>query len=180
MARIKLILRPEHIALAKSLRIQELKPREYCLDGHLGEISDKISKLISNGKESVSSDDMEMFRKIMSIVSREFMKIKSAPTSNNVGIDTYSMYMGSDLYEDMARILGVYDQVIPESVESPLGVRFPDEIMNMLAEYDDFMVKNLISIEEIMHQFCDKGVKPGKYSCIDSVRIWSYDGEEDE
>lgn len=180
MARIRLVLKPEHIALAKSLRIQELKSREYCLDGHLGEISDNISQLISNGKESISSDDMELFRKIMSIVSREFMKIKSAPTSSNIGIDTYGMYMGSDLYEDMARILGVYDQVIPESVESPLGVRFPDEIMNMLAEYDDFMVKNLVYIEEIIHQFCEEGVKPGKYSCIDSVRIWSYDGELEE
>ena len=44
-------------------------------------------------------------------------------------------------------------------------------------EIDGFIVENLEFIEEILHQFCDVGIKPGKYSCLAYQRIWKYDGE---
>ena len=42
-------------------------------------------------------------------------------------------------------------------------------------DYDAYILENLVFIEEILHQFCDKGgLKPGIYTCLDYNRQWDY------
>ena len=95
--------------------------------------------------------------------------------ATSYGIDTYGLWGGTNLYEDMANILGWQDKVIPETIENVMGPRYEDEYQQKMEEYDAFIVENLVFIEQILHQFCDKGgLKPGVYSCVDNVQIWSY------
>lgn len=97
---------------------------------------------------------------------------------NRYGVDNYApwAYGGSSIFEDMALILGLGDKIIAETREYPMGAICQEETQRYLEEIDAFFVEHMVDIEEILHQMCDKGIKPGKYSCIDNVRIWKYEG----
>lgn len=96
-------------------------------------------------------------------------------SDKHYGLDTYGLWGGTYLYEQMANILGYQDKIIPETLESPLGVRYEEEYELKMEEYDSFILENLVFLEEILHQFIDKGgIKPGIYTCVDYNRIWEY------
>lgn len=91
------------------------------------------------------------------------------------GIDSYGIWGGTYIYEDIAAILGWNDKIIPETLESPMGARYEEEYEKKMEEYDSFILDNMVFLEEILHQFIDKGgVKPGIYTAIDYNRIWEY------
>lgn len=96
---------------------------------------------------------------------------------NRYGVDNYSFWGGTYLYEQMALILGYQDKVLPETIESPMGARYEEEVQKHLEELDSFFVEHIVDVEDILHQMCDVGLKVGKYSCLDNIRIWKYDGE---
>lgn len=100
--------------------------------------------------------------------------------NSKVGIDKYDIFGGTRLFEDMARILGLYDKVIPETIEDWDGAKFEPDTMKKLRELADFLDENILSIEEILHQHCDEGLKCGTYTCLDNVRIWKYVEENPE
>lgn len=106
----------------------------------------------------------------------KLMKVQKFSDSK-VGIDNYGLYPESHLFDFMAIVLGLQDHVIKGTEENPLGAEYDEEAMEKMMEIDSFIVENLDSIEEILHQFCDVGIKPGKYSCLAYQRIWRYDGE---
>ena len=98
--------------------------------------------------------------------------------NSKVGIDKYDIFGGSRLWEDMARILGCYDHIIPETREDWDGAKFDKETTDKMRDLADFLDENILSIEEILHQHCDVGIKVGTYTCLDNVRIWKYEGEQ--
>lgn len=100
--------------------------------------------------------------------------------NTKVGIDKFDIFGGSRVWEDMARILGLTDHMIPETIEDYDGAKFDKETTEKLNELADFLNDNLLSIEEILHQHCDVGIKPGVYTCLDNVRLWKYDGEDEK
>lgn len=96
-------------------------------------------------------------------------------SDKHYGLDTYSLWGGTYLLEQMALILGYQDKIIPQTLESPMGVRFEEEYENKMWEYDSFILENIVFLEEILHQFIDKGgIKPGIYTALDYNRIWEY------
>lgn len=92
--------------------------------------------------------------------------------SNNFGIDTYDLYGGTNLFEDMALILGKFDKAIPGTENDFDGRKFPKEITDHFIELDEFLLDNIANIENILHQFIEEGVKPGVYEAIDYEQIW--------
>ena len=97
--------------------------------------------------------------------------------NTKVGIDKFDVFGNSRLFEDMARILGLYDgHILPETLEDWDGAKFDKETTDKLNELTGFLDNNLLSIEEILHQQCDVGLKVGTYTCLDNVRIWKYEG----
>jgi hypothetical protein len=96
---------------------------------------------------------------------------------SSVGIDTYGLYPESHLFDFMAMVLGLLDHRVAGTEENPLGAEYDVETTKKLHELDEYIVNNIEYIEEILHQFCDVGVKPGKYSCLVYQRLWKYDGE---
>ena len=98
---------------------------------------------------------------------------------NRYGVDNYApwAYGGSSIFEDMALILGFGDKIIPETRESPFGAICEETTQRHLEELDAFFIDHMVDIEEILHQMVDSGgIKPGKYTCLDNVRIWKYEG----
>ena len=91
----------------------------------------------------------------------------------NFTIDTYDLFGGTYLYEDMAQILGLMDKVIPGTMEDADGPKFDEDTQLYLNELDGFIVENIQNIEDILHQFCHDGIQPGvKYWCKPSEGIW--------
>ena len=91
----------------------------------------------------------------------------------NFTINTYDLFGGTYLYEDMALILGYMDKVIPGTMEDADGPKFDEETTQHLAELDAFMVENFQHIEDILHQFCDEGIKPDTtYWCNLNEGVW--------
>ena len=99
-------------------------------------------------------------------------------SENKIGFDFYSLYPESHLFDFMAIVLGLQDHVIKGTEENPLGAEYDEEAMNKMKEIDEYIVDNLEYIEEILHQFCEEGIKPGKYTCLGYQRIWKYQGEK--
>lgn len=97
--------------------------------------------------------------------------------NTKVGIDKKDIFGGTRLYEDMARFLGLTGHIIPETIEDWEGAKFDEETTIRLKELADFFDKNILAVEEILHQQCDVGIKIGTYTCLDNVRIWKYEGE---
>lgn len=95
--------------------------------------------------------------------------------NSKVGIDKYDIFGGTRLWEDMARILGLMDHIRPETMEDWDGAKFDQEATDKMRDLAEFLDENILSIEEILHQHCDVGIKVGTYTCLDNVRIWKYE-----
>lgn len=95
-------------------------------------------------------------------------------------IDSYNLWGGTYIWEDMAHILGYEKYVIPHTVENPMGARYEEEYQQKMEKYDGFIIENMVFLEEIIHQFIDKGgVRPGIYTAVDYNRIWEYKDFDD-
>lgn len=95
--------------------------------------------------------------------------------NSKVGIDKFDIFGGSRLWEDTARILGLSDHVISETVEDWDGAKFDEDTTSKMEELIGYIDENMLGIEEILHQHCDEGIKVGTYTCLDNVRIWKYE-----
>lgn len=94
-------------------------------------------------------------------------------------IDLFSLYGGNFLLEDLAFILGKYDERIEGTENNWQGPSFPDEVEEYLLETHHMVYDNLSNIEEILHQFAGKGgLKPGTYECKPYEHIWFYKEEK--
>lgn len=94
-------------------------------------------------------------------------------------INTYDLFGGTYLYEDMALILGYMDKVIPGTMEDADGPKFDNDTLAHLNELDAFIAENLQHIEDILHQFCTEGIQAGvTYWCNPSEQIWHKEVKE--
>ena len=123
---------------------------------------------MGNKVSLVFTDDIIKFIKLMKV--QRF-------NDGQIGFDNYDLYPESHLFDFMAMVLGLQDHRMKGTEENPLGAEYDEEAMKYMFEIDSFIVENIEYIEEILHQFCDVGIKPGKYSCLAYQRIWKYDGE---
>jgi len=89
------------------------------------------------------------------------------------GIDFYSLYGGSFVFEDIAYILGRYDEHIKGTEENPLGPQFPKEFEDYMWEIHSYIVNNIEYIEDLIHYYCNKGgLTEGVYKCHSNVKDW--------
>lgn len=123
-----------------------------------------------------------MSNKLTIILTDEIIKlVKFFKTTQfndyQYGVDIDALYSESHLYDFMALVLDLKDHQIPNTEENPSGAEYDDETTEKLRNLDEYIVTNILYIEEIIHQFCDVGVKSGKYTCLAYNRIWKYEDE---
>lgn len=122
---------------------------------------------------------IKLTKDILSLVSNiNFKRLPNLEDENsqtlNWGIDFFSLYGGSYLLEDIAYIIGKYDQVIQGTQEDAMGPRFPKELEDYMFEIHEYIVENIEYIESLVHQFCAKGgLTEGTYKCKDYQKIWT-------
>ena len=88
------------------------------------------------------------------------------------GIESNSVYGGSDLLEDVSMAIGLYDEHINGTEEDPEGISFNKDIADKMYDMHDFVIKNLIVIEHLIHYWSNKGgLTEGTYDTITMQKI---------
>lgn len=157
--KIKLTFTEEHIALIKALNFERID---------VNEILKSFSQY--NKKVKIVADDEghEDECTLGDILCKYNISIDSI-----YGVDNFSLFGGTYLWEQIAYIIGIHDHVIKGTEEDPTGPKFPEEDMEHMKDLDCFMVTNLQYIFDILLQYCTEGIQPGvTYWCYDYERIW--------
>ena len=186
MAKIKLTFTDEHIALIKALNFSQIDVNEIIKsfeqynkevliindpDKFYENIKDIQTKIIN--KETTPSMINPIKSGVEEISIGEILYRNHIDIDNIYGIDNFNLWGGTYLYEQMAYILGISDRVIPETLEDPMGPRYPDEDMEHMKDLDCWFINNLSNIMEILIQFCTEGIQPNvTYWCYDYQHIW--------
>ncbi|MBP5722890.1 MAG: hypothetical protein J6X18_04880 [Bacteroidales bacterium] len=119
----------------------------------------------------------DMLRLVSRINFEQFPPVESWEGSQKLtwGIDINSLYGGSFMFEDISYILGIYDRHIEGTEFDSMGPRFSKEDEDYMYGLHSYILEHLQDIEEIVHQFCNRGgVKPGTYKCKPNERIWEF------
>lgn len=89
------------------------------------------------------------------------------------GIDQYSLFGGAYVMQDIALILGKFDQFIPGTEESPLGRQYPKELEDYWWGLYDYIYTNMeYFISLVFWSVKNGGLTPGTYKCIDTIKNW--------
>lgn len=94
------------------------------------------------------------------------------------GVDGYSLWGGSYVYEDIAFLLGYANRVLRESQNDALGPVYEAEVQKYLDILADDFSEHLTDYEEILHQNCATGLKVGKYTKKGNEVFWTYVGKD--
>ena len=105
-----------------------------------------------------------------------FLKDKELPV---YGIDMNSLFGGAFLLEDIARILGMYDEYVIKGTEcDAIGPSFRKDVEDYFFIISTYIYDNLEDIETMIHYFSNKGgLKSGIYEYSRKTGLWSW--EED-
>lgn len=121
---------------------------------------------------------LTLTKDMLALISNiRFTKVPNLNTEKKYlswGIDFNSIYGGSYLLEDIAYIIGKYDEHIEGTEESAMGPEFPPELEDYMFDLHTKILNNIHYIEDLVHQFSIKGgLTEGTYKCKDYERIWS-------
>lgn len=193
MARITLQFTDEQIKVIRCLRFNKLKIKHERKDiiNTIKEIGALVDSLDPDpyGTDETLSAELEGTHSICEMIRSGLNEIYgSAVRSMDIAMDDSDKYYGFDMFdlfngispfELVAYALGMQDKAISGTEEDPDGVKYQDEAMKQFREILDPIYHNIVDIEDLIHQRCDKGgIQAGvKYIALDRERIW-YTEEE--
>ena len=132
-------------------------------------------KLIS----AIKFDEFDMSKTVVTTILEDGKKetvtreIEKGRDRYAWGVDQWNLFGGSDVIEDVAMIVGEWENRIPGTENQPLGARFPEDIESRLWDLYQYIWTNLVYIESLVHYFCNKGgLVPGTYKCVDTRMDW--------
>ena len=156
--KIKLCFTDEHIALIKAIQFEQI---------NFNEIIKSFSQYDTKVLMGHTEDDIKECS-LGDILDKYRIEIDSV-----YGIDTFNLWGGTYVWEQMAYILGLNEHVIEGTEADPTGPKYPDEDMEHMKDLNSFIITHLEHIFEILLQFCTEGIKPNvTYWCYDYERIW--------
>lgn len=89
------------------------------------------------------------------------------------GIDQYSLFGGSYALEDIALILGHWDEYIRGTENDPMGRHYPEELENHMWELYHYIWDNMEHIIRLVFYFNDKGgLTTGEYKFDTNNETW--------
>ena len=182
--KIKLNFTDEQIALIKAMDFTKLDIREIMNSYNF---VDNVIKVYDQ-----EIQDYTEYR-IGEILDKSHVSIDGV-----YGFDTFNLWGGTYVWEQMAYILGYQGAIVPSSLEDPTGPKFyelvytgldengrrvisleeqdglePINVLEHLKDLEVFIIHNLENIMTLILQFCTEGIQPGvTYWAYDYQRIW--------
>ena len=176
MAKISLTFTDEHLKLIRCLRFKQIEIRHEKseLSKYTNYIRQKLDELANDTRTASLIRDIESRLVAIDRASKLSKAFADEDNDKYYGIDTYDLFNADYWYDHMARIVGCSDQVISGTEEDTDGPKYPQEVIEHLRELDEFLITNLVHIEDIIHQFSDRGgIQSGvKYVSYDYEGIW--------
>ena len=156
MARRKktLTLTDEHIAL-----IGHVKFEKFVFDDkeHLSQLKDLVDNLI------LSNTDKEYNKGLL-----EEIHNLNPHSRFGWGVDQWNLFGGTYVLEDIAMILGYFDQALENSETLAGGRRFPEELEEKMYTLYEYIYENLEDILVLTFTFATNGgLVPGTYEYVD-------------
>lgn len=149
-----LTLTEEHIAL-----ISHVKFEKFVFDDkeHLLQMKGLVNSL------KLSEDAQEMNDSIL-----EEIHNLDPHSRFGWGIDQWNLFGGTYVLEDVAMILGYFDQAIENSETIAGGRRFPEELEEKMYTLYEYICDNMEDILVLSFTFLgDGGLVPGTYEYVD-------------
>lgn len=89
------------------------------------------------------------------------------------GIDQYSLFGGTYAMEDIALILGKWNEYIPGTENDAMGRKYPQELENHMWDLYDSIWRNIEDIMKLVLYFSNKGgLTPGEYKFDYENNVW--------
>jgi len=115
-------------------------------------------------KLNLTSDHIKLIKNF------KFTKIDDYKLS----LDVWSPYGGDNLMEDLAIILGKWNDFTPGTENDFDGKKFGLEVETEMLALHTYVVDNIDYIISLIFQFIEVGLKPGIYSTISYKIDWKY------
>lgn len=178
MAKISLTFSEDHIKLIKCLRFRKLDIKREVKD--LDVYTNYIKNCLDlNGLDDSAKEEVgDLLDKIDTAAKKDKIYAKEEE-GKYYGFDSYDFFDSDNEAVSLAYILGCEDGIIEGTDEDYDGPKFKPEVVERFGELMDFIYTNIIHIEDILHQRCDRGgIEPNvPYVCLDHEGIW-YTEEE--
>ena len=176
MAKVTITFTDEHLKLIRCLRFKQIDIRHE--KSELSKHTSAIRQILDSFPKDVKTVSIiHDINTRLSVIDRASKLSKAYADEDNdkyYGIDTYDLFNSDYWFDQMAHIIGCSDQVIPGTEEDIDGPKYPREVIEHLRELDEFLINNIVNIEDILHQFSDRGgIKSDvKYISYDYEGIW--------
>ena len=184
MAKISLTFTDEHIKIIKCLRFRKIDVKHE-KSNLLKYTRDIENSLEYSGCDEATKEEVKEAINGIEQISRIDKVYADEDYDKYYGFDTYDFFMNDDESLFLSYILGYKDE-LDEIEQKKLDLKLEEsdvkrdkEIKEHFGELMDFIFTNIIHIEDILHQRCDKGgIQAGvKYVSLDHEGIW-YTEEE--
>lgn len=193
MARITLEFTEEQIKVIRCLRFNKLSIKHERKElvntiKEIGALVDSLDPDPDEERDTLTSEQesthsiCEMIRSGLNEIYTSAIRSKEIAADDSdkyYGLDLFDLFNGITPFELVAYALGMQDKAIVGTEEDPDGVKYPDDVMKKFREILDPIYHDIVDIEDLIHQRCDKGgIQAGvKYIALDRERIW-YTEEE--
>ena len=163
----KLTLTEDHIKLIKNLKFETFE---------LGDLYDASTIADAIREIESSTENMKKFAKLRDYLNNvlEHLELLSDKKECHAwGINQWNLFGGTYVMEDVAMILGHYEDFVPGTEESPLGKQYPKELEDYWWGLYLYIVENLVLIMNLIFNYMDKGgITPGEYQIDTNEMTW--------
>ena len=156
MARISIEFTEDQIKVIKWLRFKSLSVRHE--KSNLQPLINTLSSIMEGLSldESEEYEINEILHQLM-LANKTSMALCKEDEDKYYGFDTYDFFDGAPYMEQVALILGRNNDIVEGTEENYGGAKFSKETTEYIDELMTFINDNLVNIEEVILQRCDKG-----------------------
>ena len=175
MAVKKITLTEDHLKLISAIKVEAFDFDDKEKFGQLKRLARKLNlvdKMEPQAKLSVEHGEWDYYVEENKAIMSE---INEFNPHSHIGwsIDQYNLFGGTYVLEDVALIIGKWNEAIPGSEYEPTGRRYPAELEEYMYGLYEYIVENMVFIESLVHTYAIKGgLTSGTYKCVDYELDW--------
>lgn len=163
----KLTLTEDHIKLIKCIKFEGF------------DFGDRFDRFEIHSAIKEITETPELYNKYSELlgdlesIDRKLSQLAASTERHGWGVDQWNLFGGTYVLEDVARIIGRYDEYIKGTKENPEGANFSDELSDYMWGLYSYVWDNMEYIFDLLLYMSDLGgITAGTY-CRDKDGVWT-------